>query len=444
MKNYKINYLEHFTNVVGKEWLSKKFEKRTRKLWIMILTIAIIVMQCGMFAKYPSFANAKSFPDVPSNHWGKAFIDSLSSKEIITGYPDGSFKPNENVKINEFIAMTVKALGYSYESKSSDWSKPYVDKAIELKLILDREFTDYNAQINREQMTSIIVNAVVLKEYRPTSTLDTYVKNEMADYHKVSDYYKQNIIDSYKFGIVTGYPDKTFRPKNNSTRAEASAVIINMLTEESRKPFVQTDAKYVMMPVNDLDEYGNDIQYQKAFYAPLYQGKPVNELVDIAEMFMKLSDGGKGYLAPGLSRFGELYGFGGYPSKVEFDQAKSIENIYERTDAMINLGDITFVAQFNDFSSQYRPYQLAVTKNYSRADYNRPYSEYFLERYGDQMKPLFKYLFESDYDKAWQSFIKALDYQGNKAAELRISYNGRQITMFYTTNNVNLYISLKK
>ena len=390
-----------------------------------------------------SFADIKKFPDVPSNHWGKAFIDSLSSKEIITGYPDGNFKPNENVKINEFIAMTVKALGYSFESKSSDWSKPYVDKAIELKLILDREFTDYNAEINREQMTSIIVNAVVLTEYRPTSTLDTYVKNEMADYHKVSDYYKQNIIDSYKLGIVTGYPDKSFKPKNNSTRAEASAVIINMLTKESRKPFVQTDARYVMMPVNDLDENGKDIQYEKAFYAPLYQGKPVNELVDIAEMLMKLSDGGKGYLGYGLSRFGELYGFEGFPSKTELEQARSIENAYERINAMVNLSDFSFLADFNDFSSKYQPYQLAVTKNYVRADYNRPYSEYFLGRYEDQVKPLFKYLFGTDYDKAWQLFITALDCKDN-GKYIKTEFNGRYFNIAYDNSVINLTISLKK
>jgi len=390
-----------------------------------------------------SFADIKSFPDVPSNHWGKAFIDSLSSKEIITGYPDGSFKPNENVKINEFIAMTVKALGYSYESKSSDWSKPYVDKAIELKLILDREFTDYNAQINREQMTSIIVNAVVLKEYRPTSTLDTYVKNEMADYHKVSDYYKQNIIDSYKFGIVTGYPDKTFRPKNNSTRAEASAVIINMLIEESRKPFVQTDAKYVMMPVNDLDEFGKNIQYEKAFYAPLYQGKPVNELVDVAEMLMKLSDGGKGYLAPGLSPFGDGYSFTGYRTKEEIVQAKAIEDRYERINETINLIDMNFLVEFNDFSSKYQPYQLSVSKNYVRADYNKLYSEYFLERYGEQVKPLFKYLFESDSDKAWQLFITALDCKDN-GDYVKKTFNGRYFNIAYDNAGLNLTISLKK
>jgi len=287
------------------------------------------------------------------------------------------------------------------------------------------------------------VNAVVLTEYRPTSTLDTYVKNEMADYHKVSDYYKQNIIDSYKLGIVTGYPDKNFKPKNNSTRAEASAVIINMLTKESRKPFVQTDARYVMMPVNDLDENGKDIQYAKAFYAPLYQGKPVNELVDIAEMLMKLSDGGKGYLGYGLSRFGELYSFGGSPSKAEWEQAKSIENAYERINAMVDLSDFNFLAEFDDFSSQYRPYQLSVTKNYVRSDYNRPYSEYFLGRYEEQMKPLFKYLFGTDYDKAWKLFITALDYQG---ATKRVDYtfNGRHYDIVYSTSGINLTISLKK
>jgi len=411
-----------------------------KKLITLLVIVTMIVTQTYCFAQIQTNI---SFADLPSDHWSKPFVDSLSAKEIITGYPDGTFKPQANVKVNEFIAMTVKALGYRFESMSSDWSKPYVDKAIELKLILDREFTDYNAEINREQMTSIIVNAVVLSEFRPTSTLDTYVKNEMADYHKVSDYYKQNIIDSYKLGIVTGYPDKSFRPKNNSTRAEASAVIINMLTKESRKPFVQTDAKYVMMPVNDLDEFGKNIQYEKAFYAPLYQGKPVNELVDIAEMLMKLSDGGKGYLGAGLSVFIEGYSFTGFPSKEEIEEAKTIENKYDRIIAMTNLVDMNILAEFNDFSSKYQPYQLSVSKNYVRADYNRPYSEYFLDRYGEQVKPLFKYLFESDYDKAWKLFMTALDSKDN-GDYVKTTFNGRYFNIAYDNSVINLTISLKK
>ncbi len=50
---------------------------------------------------------------VPSTYWGYAAISNLSSKGIISGYPDGTFKPDASITRAEFAAMLVKALGLS-------------------------------------------------------------------------------------------------------------------------------------------------------------------------------------------------------------------------------------------------------------------------------------------------------------------------------------------
>ena len=68
-------------------------------------------MVCLLVTTY-AFASTENFTDVSGNHWAHPFIDTLKSTDIISGYPDGTFKPNANVRIDEFIAMTVKALGY--------------------------------------------------------------------------------------------------------------------------------------------------------------------------------------------------------------------------------------------------------------------------------------------------------------------------------------------
>ena len=383
------------------------------------------------------------FVDVDSSHWALPFINSLKSSEIIAGYTDGTFKPQANVKINEFIAMTVKALGYRFESMSSDWAKPYVDKAIELKLIQDQEFPSYGAQINREQMTSIVINAVALSEYRPSSALDQYIKNETKDYYLVGDYYKQNVLDSYKFGIISGFVDKTFRPKDFSTRAEASAVISKILNKDLRKPFVKTDAKYTMIPTHVVDEFGNDTLIETAFYAPLYNGKPVNEVVEVAELVAKLHDLGKGYIDYQYNVLDNTFATGGYESKAVKEYIYGLPSSLERILAMGEYSDLTISIENNDFAGKYHPYTIQIYKRVSVSEQYPNYSTYIINTYGDQLKPLFQYLFENEYEKAWNIFVTGLNAKGASMQDI-YKINGRDIGFVSGSNGVYMQFSIKR
>ncbi|WP_438444914.1 CAP-associated domain-containing protein [Gorillibacterium sp. sgz5001074] len=56
----------------------------------------------------PAAAMAKGFPDT-SAHWGKTAIDWALEKGIVTGYDDGSFRPENRVTEPEFLAMLIRA-----------------------------------------------------------------------------------------------------------------------------------------------------------------------------------------------------------------------------------------------------------------------------------------------------------------------------------------------
>ncbi len=390
-----------------------------------------------------SSLKGSSFSDVKDGHWASVFIEKLNSTEIINGYPDGTFKPQANVKVNEFITMTIKALGYRFESMSSDWSKPYVDKAIELKIIQDKEFPNYNAQINREQMTSIVVNALSLSEYRPSSTMDLYIRNETTDYHLIGDYYKQNVLDSYKFGIVTGYSDKSFRPKGFSTRAEASAVLSKLLNKDLRTPFVKTDARYTMMSVSTLDEFGENLEIEQALYAPLLNGKPVNEIIDVAEILKtSAKQEGKGFLNVGSMQLSNGFGITGYQSKEYFAEILNYEG-FERAMAYAQRADFNFYVRLDDLSNKFSPYHFGMNKKFSHAINDPLFSTYFFRTYEAQLKPIFQYLFGSDFDKAWSLLKSGLDDKsGGTTTQLTI--NGRFVSLVSSYDTINLTISLKK
>src|SRR4028119_1064845 len=58
----------------------------------------------------PSFAQSTTaFSDVSSSYWARDFIGELSRRDIIAGFPDGTFKPDAPVTRAQFAAMLRKA-----------------------------------------------------------------------------------------------------------------------------------------------------------------------------------------------------------------------------------------------------------------------------------------------------------------------------------------------
>ncbi|WP_143561046.1 S-layer homology domain-containing protein [Sporosarcina sp. P3] len=72
------------------------------------LTVSFIALLC-MVATMPFQAQAAEFTDM-NGHWAKKEIQYLYDRNIIGGYPDGTFKPNEPITRAQASAMLIKAL----------------------------------------------------------------------------------------------------------------------------------------------------------------------------------------------------------------------------------------------------------------------------------------------------------------------------------------------
>ncbi|MDW7660138.1 MAG: S-layer homology domain-containing protein [Bacillota bacterium] len=407
-----------------------------RKICIMFSIVTILLSS----ASFAEMGNV--FSDISETHWAKSSVDHLYGLEIISGYPDGTFKPENNVKINEFILMTIKSLGYHYDSKSTDWAKPYIDKAIELGIIENKEFPQYTADITREQMASIVVNTLSLNEIRPSSAVDLYVRNDMKDYHLVDDYYKQNVIDSYKYGIVKGYPDGTFMPEGLAKRSEASRVLVTMLKAEERLPYENVEAKSTLMPEWTIIDNEDTFKMVK-MVAPLFNGEPLNELVEVGEHLMTVQDQGKGYLWIYYNSFSQEYGASGYRSRTFYDDIFDIPSLMERSFLVAERMDFSFTVTPMDLTGKYRPYSITFWKKSEHMETNETYEHYFLTRYEAQIKHIFEILFEDETDKAWSYFMTGIRYNGdwNRIEE---TINGRNLIIGSSNSGVTVTISLKQ
>lgn len=78
----------------------------------------------------------KIFGDIDDIEWESGIKDIYNyDKDILRGFPDGSFKGNVIIKYEEAVTMMVRALGYEKEMESRLYPKDYLTKACEIGLL---------------------------------------------------------------------------------------------------------------------------------------------------------------------------------------------------------------------------------------------------------------------------------------------------------------------
>ncbi|MFB5762232.1 OmpL47-type beta-barrel domain-containing protein [Paenibacillus medicaginis] len=160
-------------------------------------------------------------------------ITFLAKNGVIEGTAETTFEPNRAVTRAEFTAMMVRALELPEASEtalsfkdidSEAWYIPGLQTAI--AHIVARGFSEDIfapvAVINREQASKMIGNAL---RNLPQEAISNVYKDESG----ISSWAKGEVLGLTQESLVQGYPDGTFRPKNNVTRAEAAEMIYNML-----------------------------------------------------------------------------------------------------------------------------------------------------------------------------------------------------------------------
>lgn len=98
---------------------------------------AIICRLKGVSAKAEEKTESP-FTDVPDNHWAAGYITVAEALEIISGYGDGTFGPEDTLTYAQMLSILINAWGYTDMAKySGGWPEGYLAVAKEYRLIED-------------------------------------------------------------------------------------------------------------------------------------------------------------------------------------------------------------------------------------------------------------------------------------------------------------------
>jgi len=188
------------------------------------------------------------FKDVKVSDWFIETVSKLVGRGGIDGYPDGTFRPNNTITRAEFTKILVSTLGHENLPKTgSHWASGYITKAEEIKLIGKGELKEIDKPITRNEMAKMAANALDYLGESHNSDRDKF-KSQIKDFNQIPKAYQDYVLKSYSKGIITGYPDGTFKGNQGLTRAEASTVIIRIIDKDERVNVNQGEDKDFIEP----------------------------------------------------------------------------------------------------------------------------------------------------------------------------------------------------
>ncbi|NOU93232.1 hypothetical protein GC093_08360 [Paenibacillus sp. LMG 31456] len=184
---------------------------------------------------YTVIQSDKSFTDL-QGHWAKADIELLANKRIVNGTTDQQFAPELNITRSEFAALLVRSLGLVEvkadgfrDVQPSDWFAGAVGTAYKAGLITGYEDGTFkpNDKINREQMVAMMIRAMRFggKEIQA----DNAILNRFADSSEIGDWSRASVSQALSVGLIQGVSDNAFMPNEPATRAQAAAILKRML-----------------------------------------------------------------------------------------------------------------------------------------------------------------------------------------------------------------------
>ncbi|WP_169834433.1 S-layer homology domain-containing protein [Paenibacillus donghaensis] len=211
---------------------------RLAAAWLMLFSMLVggVASAATVVQQTTSYA----FVDVKTTYWANEAIVSMAKQGIITGNPDGSFKPESAITREQLAKLITLTFGLDLVSdgtqtfadvNSSSWAYKYVESAKEYLTgyfpVKGKPFFDPQANATREDVAVALVRAMGLE----TDNVDAenILAYKFDDYDEVSPQLAKEVAVAVDQKLIQGFPDGTFQPNSPINRASVATLLYRVL-----------------------------------------------------------------------------------------------------------------------------------------------------------------------------------------------------------------------
>jgi len=178
-------------------------------------------------------------------HWAEAYIDRVVTLGIVQGVGENMFDPNSDITRAELTKIVLSAAGVEIPESvtlrpfrdvpTDAWYAPYIKAAKSFDIIQgysDKKFRP-NQPMNRAEALKVLIEGglnmdIILDPTQGILGNFGLTENPFSDV-PTDAWYSKYVFYAYQNGIVSGYADGTFGPEKNMTRAEFAKVIVEAM-----------------------------------------------------------------------------------------------------------------------------------------------------------------------------------------------------------------------
>ena len=212
-----------------------------------LLTKALMLAAILGFTSAATFA--KDYADLPKDHWAYKQIQILTDFNVVVGYPDGNYRPEQNVTRAEFATMVIKAFEQQKaeikqpakftDMSEKDWFWGMVQRAVMFDLLKgypDGHFDPYG-NVSRGHVISTTVNALTTETISNQKAKEI-LENSYSDYDQIPDWLIIAAGKAEILGMVVKAPgeETVINAERPATRAELAAFLVKMLEQAKLNP----------------------------------------------------------------------------------------------------------------------------------------------------------------------------------------------------------------
>lgn len=184
-----------------------------------------------------SIPSALAFSDIQT-HWAQACINQMTPRKLVSGYPDGTFRPNATITRAEFAVLMLNAFPDAPEKRAGTTFKDVPTSHWAHKAIQDAYkrgfFSGYpggtflpNQAIPRVQAIGVLAGA---KNFNFSGNAEGTLRQYFTDAAQIPDYAKNAIAAATINSLVVNYPNvKQLKPNQTATRGEVASLICRAL-----------------------------------------------------------------------------------------------------------------------------------------------------------------------------------------------------------------------